>query len=86
MSPGADIIVNERTSGDMLNMPLDLPALDLSAQTLEKHLVRNAGDALSFTLEMQNQRLELIPYYRIAHERYNLYWRLRRAGSESMPT
>jgi hypothetical protein len=49
LTPGADIIVNERTSGDMLNEPMDVPTL-----TPER---------------------ELVPYYRIAHERYNLYWR-----------
>ena len=50
LTPGADIIVNERTSGDMLNEPMDIPQL--------------------------SSQIELIPYYRVAHERYNLYWRV----------
>jgi DUF1680 family protein len=49
LTPGADIIVNERTSGDMLNEPMAIPTL--------------------------SSAIELAPYYRIAHERYNLYWR-----------
>jgi hypothetical protein len=50
LTPGADIIVNERTSGEMLHEPMDIPRL--------------TPDAV------------LKPYYRIAHERYNLYWRV----------
>jgi uncharacterized protein len=51
ITPGADIIVNERTSGEMLNEPMDIPKLS-----------RTRGE------------IELVPYYRVAHERYNLYW------------
>jgi len=51
LSPGADIIVNERESGQMLNIPMEIPSL-------------GAGKAL-----------ELAPWYRIAHERYALYWK-----------
>jgi DUF1680 family protein len=50
LTPGADIIVNERTSGDMLNARMDVPRL--------------------------SSQIEMIPYYRVAHERYNLYWRV----------
>jgi DUF1680 family protein len=78
LAPGADIIVNERTSGDMLHMPLELPRLALSALTLPEKVLRKAGNRLAFSVKaMQPDReLELIPYYRIAHERYNLYWQL----------
>ncbi len=50
LAPGADIIVNERTSGEMLNEPMDIPRL--------------------------TPDVALKPYYRIAHERYSLYWRV----------
>jgi len=49
LSPGADLIVNERTSGTMLNIPMETPRLGAS--------------------------IELVPWHRIAHERYTLYWR-----------
>jgi uncharacterized protein len=52
LSPGADIIVNERTSGDMLNIPMEVPSL---ART--------------------QSEIELVPWHRIAHERYTLYFR-----------
>lgn len=79
LTPGADIIVNERTSGDMLNIPLELPRLALSARTLQEKVRREANDRLVFSVKASSRpggELELIPYYRIAHERYNLYWQL----------
>jgi len=76
VSPGSDIIVNERTSGDMLKMPMELPQLEKSVRSLEQHLVRRSADSISFALKTPQRQFELIPYYRIAHERYNLYWRI----------
>ena len=32
ISPGADIIVNERTSGEMLNVPMEVPQLAASTK------------------------------------------------------
>jgi DUF1680 family protein len=52
LAPGADLIVNERTSGTMLNMPTATPTL------------------------AESSKIELVPWYRIAHERYTLYWRV----------
>jgi DUF1680 family protein len=86
ITPGADIIVNERTSGDMLNVPMSLPQLDGTAANLDEHLVRKADGPLSFSLRAQQQQLDLIPYYRVAHERYNLYWRYRPSGGKPTPT
>jgi DUF1680 family protein len=50
LSPGADLIVNERESGKMLDRPIATPKL------------------------AESTRIELAPWYRIAHERYTLYW------------
>jgi uncharacterized protein len=86
MTPGADIIVNERTSGDMLKTQMDLPRLDVTADTLSKRLVRETGGPLSFSLKTRQQQFELIPYYRIAHERYSLYWRYRPATDNATST
>ena len=77
MSPGADIIVNERTSGDMLKTEMELPQLTIGSANLPKHLIRKSDGSLSFALQTEQQQFELIPYYRIAHERYSLYWRVR---------
>jgi hypothetical protein len=69
--------VNERTYGDVLQMSMQMPELDLSAQTLDQHVTRKTGDSLAFVVKARQREFELIPYYRIAHERYNLYWQCR---------
>lgn len=78
LTPGADIIVNERTYGDMLNIPMSVPQLRAGAQRLHEQIRRQKGDALSFTAHARepDRDIELIPYHRIAHERYTLYWKL----------
>ena len=52
LSPGADLMVNERESGKMLDKPIQTPRL------------------------AESKDIELVPWYRIAHERYTMYWRV----------
>lgn len=79
MAPGADLIVNERTWGHVLDLPepMPMPRLALRQDALED-AVRPAGAPFAFRVRAQEPAAtyELIPYHRIAHERYNLYWRL----------
>jgi DUF1680 family protein len=79
MSPGDDLIVNERTYGDVLALPtpMPMPRLALHEGALED-AVRPANGSLAFRVQAQDpaSTFELVPYHRIAHERYNLYWRL----------
>jgi len=63
LAPGNQIIVNERESGSMLNIPIDMPTLQ--------------GDPLAAGLRKQRDG-DLAPYHRLAHERYNLYWKVVR--------
>ena len=76
--PGADIIVNERTIGSVLEHPMELPQLDAKKDSLDDKIKRTAGAALSFKVKADtpDTELELIPFHRIAHERYTLYWKL----------
>ncbi|MGM9490001.1 beta-L-arabinofuranosidase domain-containing protein [Ideonella sp. YS5] len=78
MEPGADLIVNERTYGDVLNRPMPLPALAWDGDIPAGAVRRQAGP-LSFRLRaaQPDAELELVPFHRIAHERYNLYWQLK---------
>jgi DUF1680 family protein len=78
LAPGADIIVNERTTGDVLNDAVDVPVLIGDPQKIVTHINPSAGSALSFhTVGIGRPReVSLIPYYQIAHERYNLYWKV----------
>jgi DUF1680 family protein len=78
MAPGADLIVNERTYGDVLKLPMDMPTLPIGTRAPETIVRRNAGPRLSFTLRAAAPAAEheLVPFHRIAHERYHLYWQL----------
>jgi DUF1680 family protein len=75
---GADTIVNERTSGEILDRPMKMPRLALTPGNLRERVTRNAASELSFSVRAleHDQLLELRPYHRIAHERYNLYWHI----------
>jgi DUF1680 family protein len=78
ITPGADLIVNERKSGEMLNLPRELPKWKLNRDKLADSLRRDAKRPLVFHARGVSElpELELIPYSAIAHERYNLYWNL----------
>ena len=77
LAPGADIIVNEREYGGYNDTPFAAPALAGDPQALAKGI--RAGDKpLEFTIASANgEPVRLIPYYRIAHERYATYWQVR---------
>jgi DUF1680 family protein len=78
ITPGADLIVNERKSGEMLNIPRELPKWKLNRDRLANSVQRDSKRPLVFHARGVSElpQLELIPYSQIAHERYNLYWNL----------
>ena len=77
LSPGSQLIVNERESGKMLNAEVAIP-----------RWTKPVGDLVTFTTRTDPANLrfrttgfeggasvELIPWFRLTDERYNLYWR-----------
>jgi hypothetical protein len=70
----ADIIVNERTVGEVLKDEVKVPKLTGTAEEVVKTLSRQGP--LSF--EMNG--VSLVPYFRIAHERYTIYWKTERSA------
>jgi DUF1680 family protein len=78
ITPGADLIVNERTSGDVLDDAVTVPALKGDSQDIVGRVARVDGALLTFrtTGIGDPHDVTLIPYYRVAHERYNLYWKV----------
>jgi len=80
ITPGADIIVNERTTGDVLKAEVEVPVLVGEPQEVVRHIRPVRGRALTFQTKGigHPQDVSLIPYYRIAHERYNIYWKVVR--------
>lgn len=75
--PGADILRNERTSGMILDVPIDVPALSGDPEGVVGS-IRRVEDAEPLTFETvgigRPRDVTLVPYYRLHHERYNLYW------------
>jgi uncharacterized protein len=78
LTPGSQLIVNERESGSMLNAAIDVPTLSGEPEALLNHMTQDARDPLLFrTRGLGRPRdVELAPFYRLAHERYNLYWKV----------
>jgi uncharacterized protein len=81
--PGEDLIANERTYGEVLDRPIDIPAWLGRPQNFPASVVASREGSLTFRARgfERGKVLELVPYYRIAHERYNLYWTVREPGS-----
>ncbi|WP_420138199.1 glycoside hydrolase family 127 protein [Sphingomonas sp.] len=76
LSPGADIIVNERKYGSYNDAPFAAPKLAGDPATLAASL-RPGPQPLEFTARATDgQPVRLVPYYRIAHQRYATYWEL----------
>jgi DUF1680 family protein len=79
LAPGADIVVNERRYGSYNDAPFTAPTLVGDAVSIARS-VRPTGTPLEFTIaDADRQRVRLIPYHRIAHERYATYWQLAAA-------
>ena len=76
LTPGADIIVNERTIGDVLKEEVDVPKLSGDLAEIVKRVKRQDGPLLAFRTNGIEKPfdVDLAPYFRIAHERYSLYW------------
>ena len=82
LTPRADIIVNERTVGDVLKTEVEVPRLVGDAAEIMKRVKRSAGASLAFHTNGIGvpHDVSLIPYFRIAHERYTIYWETQKTG------
>jgi uncharacterized protein len=77
VAPGADLHVNERTIGEPFNEPIEVPVLVGDMAKLAAR-IKPTDSPLTFRTDGLGRPAEvtLVPYYRIAHEHYNLYWRI----------
>ena len=82
LAPGDQLIVNERESGQMLNEPIEVPTWPRSFAELPRAVERVPGTQLAFVGHgfTGSGRVEFAPWFRLSHERYNLYWRGVRRG------
>jgi DUF1680 family protein len=88
MAPGADLIINERTYGDVLNERIEVPTLAGSAETVMKQLKATGDAPMTFVTNGSGRPhdVTLIPYWKIAHERYSVYWKLSQPVVETGTT
>ncbi|WP_448665065.1 beta-L-arabinofuranosidase domain-containing protein [Sphingomonas sp. CJ20] len=75
LAPGADIVVNERKYGAYNDTPFAVPRLSGDADTIARTILPGSAP-LEFTVPAQPAPVRLIPYHRVAHERYATYWPL----------
>lgn len=76
LAPGADLVVNERLYGKYNDGPFTPPTLVGDATSVAAR-IRPGGKPLEFKLAAKGGgEVRLVPYHRIAHERYATYWRL----------
>ena len=78
----AQIIRNERTSGDMLNAGLPVPTLRGGTAGLAGRVRPVSGERLAFATAAVGAAspVRLAPWYRLTHERHVLYWRVEPGG------
>jgi len=77
LTPGSQLIVNERESGNMLNADVVIPRWTRPLAELPRSLERIDKESLRFRARgfANGAEVEFIPFFRVAHERYNLYWK-----------
>jgi DUF1680 family protein len=76
LTKGSQLIINERESGNMLDDKIDIPRWNRPLAELLANTKRTSDDDLRFTTTgfEGGKSIELIPWFRMTHERYNLYW------------
>ncbi len=75
--PGGDINANERRYGAVLDSPFTPPTLTGDPAAIIRQ-ARPTGSPLTFDIPAGGSasHVRLMPYYRIAHQRYVTYWKL----------
>jgi len=87
IAPGADLTVNERRYGSVLNSPFTPPTLTGDPNALVRQ-AKAAGSPLTFSVPASGtaSQVKLMPYYKIAHERYVTYWKIAPESDASSTT
>ena len=77
LTPGSQLIINERESGNMLQADVKIPRWTRPLEELVKNTARTNAERLEFRTSgfEGGASVDLIPWFRLTQERYNLYWR-----------
>jgi uncharacterized protein len=77
LTPGSQLIINERESGNMLQAEVKIPRWTKPLEQLVANTARVPADKLEFRTSgfEGGASVELLPWFRLTGERYNLYWK-----------
>ncbi|WP_129648102.1 glycoside hydrolase family 127 protein [Peristeroidobacter agariperforans] len=76
LASGSDIIENERQIGRYNDSPFTPPLLRGDPGTIAQSIRRGDRPNEFLLVSAERKTLRLIPYHRIAHERYATYWQI----------
>jgi DUF1680 family protein len=76
LTPGSQLIINERKSGEMLQADVKIPRWIKPLDQLVGSTTRTHRDKLEFRASgfENGASVDLVPWFRLTRERYNLYW------------
>ena len=81
MAPSVDIVVNERKYGEYNAVPFTPPKLAGDPEAIARG-IRPSERSLEFVvMSAEQQPVRLVPYFRVAHERYATYWPIGRVST-----
>jgi len=77
LAPGSQLIINERESGNMLQADVKIPRWTKPLAELVANTTRTNADHLEFRTSGFDGGVTVdhLPWFRLTHERYNLYWK-----------
>ncbi len=80
VKPGDDLHINERTIGSVFNEPIEVPTFAGSVSDIPAK-IKPAGAPLVFKTDGVGRPndVTLLPYYKVAHQHYNMYWKIQSA-------
>jgi uncharacterized protein len=78
--PGEDLHVNERTIGSVFNDPIEVPTFAGELASIPAKF-KPSGAPLTFHTEGISRPgdVTLVPYYKMSHQHYNMYWKIQPA-------
>jgi DUF1680 family protein len=80
VKPGDDLHVNERTIGSVFNDRIEVPTFAGDLASIPSK-IKPSGAPLAFKTDGLGRPgdVTLVPYYKMAHQHYNMYWRIQNA-------
>jgi DUF1680 family protein len=80
VKPGDDLHINERTIGSVFNEPIAVPIFAGELAGIPKK-IKPSGAPLTFKTDGIGRPADvtLVPYYKMAHQHCNMYWKIENA-------